>query len=167
MSLGKNISGTGMDTNIIGRSVDGSMNEQRRSDVRVIYVRGLTQETHGNAIGMGMAEIVSARLAAQVDKQSTYTNALTSLGVANARIPMHFDSDAECLRAALRVAMAEPAEARVVRVRNTLAMDRFVATANYATELAERSDLRIVREAGAWRFNAAGDLDVADDLLAS
>jgi hypothetical protein len=165
--LGKNISGTGMDTNIIGRSVDGGVNEQRRSDVRVIYVRGLTAETHGNAIGMGMAEIVSARLAAQVDKQATYTNALTSLGVANARIPVHFESDAKCLRAALRLALVEPEQARVVRLRNTLALDRFVVTANYAAELAERHDLRVVGEAETWRFTDEGDFDPVDDLLAT
>jgi hypothetical protein len=165
--LGKNISGTGMDTNIIGRSVDGGVNENRRSEVSMIYVRGLTAETHGNAVGMGMADFVSSRLVAQVDKRSTYTNVLTALNPSNARIPMHFDSDAECLQAALRVAVADPAQARVVRVRNTLALDRFVVTANYAAELAKRSDLRIVREAEEWRFTATGDLDPAGDLLAA
>jgi hypothetical protein len=162
--LGKNISGSGMDPNVTGRrSHLESVN--RRQQVRTIYVRGLTPETHGNAIGLGMADIVSARLVNEMDKVSTYTNALSAMTPASVRIPMHFASDTECLSAALRMAGVEAATARIVRVRNTLALDRFVASSAYASEIAERADLTVLKSPQDWRFTTGGDFDPAYDLL--
>jgi hypothetical protein len=164
--MGKNISGSGMDPNVIGRR--GHLEVvNRRQQVGAIYVRGLTPETHGNAIGLGMADVVSARLVNEMDKISTYTNALSAMTPASVRIPMHFANDAECLSAALRLADADPATARIVRVRNTLALDRFVASSAYANEIAERDDLTILRPPQDWRFTAEGDFDPAHDPLLS
>ncbi len=163
--MGKNISGAGMDTNIIERGIDGLPRPLRSADVRSIYVRSLTPESHGNAIGIGLADIVSGRLVAEMDKQATYTNALTAITPATARIPMHFSNDADCLHAALRVAGAEPASAHIVRVRNTLSLDRFIATANYAGEISGRGDLEILKPPQEWRFTTEGNFDPALDLL--
>src|SRR5215471_6541941 len=159
--MGKNISGSGMDPNVIGRR-DGI---NPRQEARAIYVRSLTPETHGNAIGVGMADVVSARLVNEMDKLSTYTNALAAMAAGAVRIPMYFSNDAECLGAALRLAGADPAEARVVRVRNTLALDLFVASAAYAQEIAGREDLTLLRSSVDWRFTDDGDFDPAQDLL--
>jgi hypothetical protein len=159
--MGKNISGSGMDPNVIGRR-DGI---NPRQEARAIYVRSLTPETHGNAIGVGMADVVSDRLVNEIDKVSTYTNALAAMHPGSVRIPMHFSNDAECLAAALRLADADPAEARVVRVRNTLALDRFVASSAYAPEIAERGDLTVLQSSVDWRFTDDGDFDPDYDLL--
>jgi hypothetical protein len=159
--MGKNISGSGMDPNVIGRR-EGI---NPRQEARAIYVRSLTPETHGNAIGVGMADVVSDRLANEIDKVSTYTNALAAMNPGSVRIPMHFSNDAECLAAALRLADADPAEARIVRVRNTLALDRFVASSAYASEIAERDDLTVLQSSVDWRFTDDGDFDPAYDLL--
>jgi Lactate racemase N-terminal domain len=159
--MGKNISGSGMDPNVIGRREGIG----RRQEARAIYVRSLTPETHGNAIGVGMADVVSARLVREIDKTSTYTNALAAMSPASVRIPMHFANDFECLSAALRLAGADPAEARVLRVRNTLALDRFVASSSYAAEIAERDDLTVIQSSVDWRFNDEGDFDPTHDLL--
>lgn len=162
--LGKNISGSGMDPNVTGRrSHLESVN--RRQQVRTIYARGLTPETHGNAIGLGMADIVSARLVNEMDKVSTYTNALSAMTPASVRIPMHFANDTECLSAALRMAGVEAATARIVRVRNTLALDRFVASSAFANEIAERADLTVLKAPQDWRFTTGGDFDPDHDLL--
>jgi hypothetical protein len=159
--MGKNISGSGMDPNVIGRR-EGL---RPRQEARAIYVRSLTPETHGNAIGVGIADIVSDRLVKEIDKVSTYTNALAAMNSGSVRIPMHFANDAECLTAALRIADAEPAEARIVRVRNTLALDRFVASSAFASEIAERGDLTVLQSSVDWRFNDDGDFDPAFDIL--
>jgi hypothetical protein len=159
--MGKNISGSGMDPNVIGRRE--GLNP--RQEARAIYVRSLTHETHGNAIGMGMADVVSDRLVNDIDKVSTYTNALAAMSPSSVRIPMHFANDAECLTAALRIAGADPAEARIVRVRNTLALDRFVASSAFASEIAERDDLTLIQSSVDWRFNDDGDFDPVFDLL--
>ncbi len=162
--MGKNISGSGMDPNVLGRR--GHLETVNpRQEVRAIYVRGLTPETHGNAIGLGMADIVSERLVNAMDRVSTYTNALSAMTPASVRIPMYFSNDAECLSAALRMAGADPAGARIVRVRNTLALDRFVASSAYASEIPERGDLTVLESSQDWRFTPAGDFDPAHDLL--
>jgi hypothetical protein len=159
--MGKNISGSGMDPNVIGRRE--GLNP--RQETRAIYVRSLTHETHGNAIGVGMADVVSDRLVNEIDRVSTYTNALAAMSPGSVRIPMHFANDAECLTAALRIAGADPAEARIVRVRNTLALDRFVASSAFASEIAERDDLTVIQSSVDWRFNDNGDFDSVYDLL--
>ena len=84
--IGKNISGAGMDTNIVGRGVDTFPMPNRRSIVRRIYVRGLTPESRGNAIGIGLADVVSSRLVEQMDPVSTYTNAISAMTPATARV---------------------------------------------------------------------------------
>lgn len=161
--IGKNISGSGMDPNIIERRLEGLPG--RRREVRSIYARSLTPESHGNAIGLGLADVVSARLVAAMDRHSTFINALSALAPESVRTPIHFATDAACLDAALRLADVEPAQARIVRMRNTLALDRFIVSANYAAQIKERDDLSIVQPPRAWRFTAEGNFDPADDAL--
>jgi hypothetical protein len=165
--IGKNVSGAGMDTNIVGRGVDGLPRADRRTAVRTLYVRGLTPETHGNAVGIGLADVVRTRLVREMDPKSTYTNALSAMTPAMVRTPMHFDSDAECLGAALRMSGASETEARIVRVRNTLALDRLVVSAALAPAVRDRDDLRVVGPERDWAFDSGGNLAPAADLLAA
>lgn len=165
--IGKDISGTGMDTNIIGRGVDLQPMPNRRSAVSAIYVRGLTPASHGNAIGIGLADIVSTRLVEAMDAPKTYTNAVSAMTPGTARISIHFPTDRECLRAALRVSAADPAAPRIVRIRHTLALDRIVVSEAYADEIARRDDVAVLSPPSEWRFDDAGNLDPATDLLAA
>ena len=152
--IGKNISGAGMDPNVIGRDTTGRARADRTADVRTIYVRGLTPETHGNAIGLGMADVVSQGLVDEMDRASTYTNALSAMAPAVVRTPMHFPTEAECLHAAIRMSGATIPDARILRIKNTLALDEFIATENYANEIAGRAQLQIVEPARPWLLNA-------------
>jgi len=164
--IGKDISGTGMDTNIVGRGVDLQPMPNRRSAVGAIYVRGLTPASHGNAIGIGIADIVSDRLVEAMDAHKTYTNAVSAMTPGTARISIHFPTDRECLRAALRVSGADPHAPRIVRIRHTLALDRIVASEAYAADIGARLDLAVLVPPGPWRFDADGNFDPATDLLA-
>ena len=164
--IGKNISGAGMDTNVVGRGVDGMPFRSARSRAKNIYVRGLTPESHGNAVGVGLAEVVRSQIIRDMDSHAMYTNALSAMTPATVRVPMHFDTDAECLKAVLRVAGADADKARIVRVRNTLAVDRFVASEAYAAEVAERDDLTVMVPPRPWTLDAQGNFDAASDLLA-
>ncbi len=101
-----------------------------------------------------------------MDPKSTYTNALSAMTPAMVRTPMHFDTDAECLKAALRMSGAAEDKARIVRVRNTLALDRLVVSPALAAEVRERDDLRLMGEETAWSFDPQGDIAPAGDLLA-
>ncbi|HEY6225528.1 MAG TPA: hypothetical protein VI282_00240, partial [Verrucomicrobiae bacterium] len=99
--IGKNISGAGLDPNVIGRGVNGYLSSLAREGrsapfIRRIFVRDLTPETQGNGIGIGMADITTARLVKGIDLRITYTNALTALTPQGAKIPIYFETDREC-----------------------------------------------------------------------
>jgi hypothetical protein len=163
--IGKNISGSGMDTNVVGRGVDGMPFRAARSRAKNIYVRSLTPESHGNAVGVGLAEVVRSQVIKDMDAHAMYTNALSAMTPGTVRVPMHFDTDAECLKAVLRVSGADPEKARIVRVRNTLAVDRFVASEAYAAEVAGRADLTVLVPPRPWTLDTQGNFDSANDLL--
>ncbi len=99
--MGKNISGGGMDPNIIGRSVYGysslgpSLVTMAPVKIKRIFVRDLTEESHGNAIGVGLADLTTTRLVRAMNPQITYVNALTGLAPLMAKIPMYFETDSE------------------------------------------------------------------------
>jgi hypothetical protein len=129
--IGKDISGSGMDTNVIGRDITGyisSLHSESTVTPRVsrIFVRDLTPASNGNGIGIGMADFTTARLVKGLNLQYTYMNALTSLGVLPAKIPIYFDNDREAIQAALAsLAAPDPEKVRVVRIADTLNLDRF------------------------------------------
>jgi hypothetical protein len=158
--IGKNISGAGMDTNVIGRGVDGGRFGEGVPRVGAIYARSLTPESRGNAIGLGLADVVSARLVRGMDAHATFTNALSSLTPSTVRVPMHFESDRECLQAALRLARVEDRlQARIVRIPSTLRIDRFLVSEACAADVAARKDMRVVGAPRPLSFDDAGNLE--------
>ena len=94
-------------------------------------------------------------LGKELAQSGVLVNCVTPAAV---RIPMHFATDAECLRAALRLAGADPAGAKIVRILNTLALDRFTATTTYQAEVQERNDLSVLEAPKDWEFTAEGNL---------
>jgi hypothetical protein len=128
--IGKNISGSGMDPNITGRWVHGyssmlGSNSDTTPRVRRLFVRDLTPETHGNGIGIGLADITTTRLVKALDSRKTFINALTSLTPNCAKTPIHFDTDREAISMALdSLAMDDTRKARIVRIADTLTLDR-------------------------------------------
>jgi hypothetical protein len=167
--IGKNISGAGMDTNVIGRGVDGGPFGEAAPRVGAIYARSLTAESKGNAIGLGLADVVSSRLVRSMDAHATFTNGLSALTPSTVRVPMHFESDRECLEAALRLARVEDRlQARIVRIPNTLRIDRFLVSTACAGDVTERKDMQVVGRERPLAFDAAGNLggETADILHA-
>ncbi|NBO65818.1 MAG: hypothetical protein EBU88_13410 [Acidobacteria bacterium] len=148
--IGKNISGAGMDPNVTGRDIHGLPRPDRRSIINTIFVRGLTPESHGNAIGLGYADLVSTRLVAEMDRQITYTNSLSSMTPASVRIPMHYGTDRECLAAAVRMSGKTAAEAHLVQIRNTLALNRLVVSQLFEREIEAQGNLTILERLPAW-----------------
>ena len=127
--IGKNISGAGMDPNVIGRSVHGYNSLLNATNdgppfVRRIYVRDLTPETHGNAIGIGLADFTSRRLVDALDARATAINSLTAMVPGVAKLPITCDSDREAIQMALdTLAPAPLADRRIVRISDTLNLD--------------------------------------------
>jgi hypothetical protein len=161
--VGKNVSGSGMDPNIIGRSLHGysALLGERSGNpsIRRIVVRDLTPESHGNATGVGLADFTTTRLVRQMDARVTYLNSLTALSLQSAKIPIYFETDREVVAAALEsLAMRDTTQAKVVRIQDTLSLERLAVSESYAESVRERSDLEAMSEARAMTFDAEGSL---------
>jgi hypothetical protein len=162
--IGKNISGAGMDPNVTGRWVDGYLTSLARNNrpspfIRRIYVRDLTEETHGNAIGIGLADATTTRVVRAMDHRSMRVNALTALTPNSVKIPIAFDSDREAIEAMLRsLAMADTRAARVVRVSDTSSLAESEISEALLDEVKVRSHLIPVDELRELQFDGAGDL---------
>ena len=154
--MGKNISGTGMDNNVIGIGprVGGKM-EMGHPAVSTIVVLGLTPETHGNANGIGLADITTRRLVDAIDYKATYTNVLTTRLWSAGRLPVILETDRE----AIEVAMGEtpPDGVRLVRVKNTLHLEELEISEALLPE-AKKAGLTVVRGPQPLVFNEAGRL---------
>lgn len=163
--MGKNISGTGMDPAVIGRMIHGYSLaedvERRHPHVRRLFVRDLTPESHGNAIGIGLADFTTSRLVAAMDREVTVTNSLTALSLQGAKVPIFFETDREVLRAALdTLSLPDPRSARVVRIADTLSVEWLQASAATLSSSPRAGDLELVADPEPMRFDAQGNLDV-------
>ncbi len=139
--IGKDISGAGMDPNVTGRPIYGysaalSDTPSTKPVCRRIAVLDLTPATHGNAIGIGMADFTTSRVVRAFDPVSTYMNVLTALSLPTAKIPIHFETDREVLGHALAsLALPDPCKARVVRIQDTLTLGTIEVSGAYAGDL--------------------------------
>jgi hypothetical protein len=116
-----------MDPNVIGRGSADSTEPDAPGVpiVHRLFVRELTAETHGNAVGIGLADFTTSRLVRAMDREATYMNALTSLAFRAPKIPMYFDTDREVLiRVLATLPATDPHQVRLVRIRDTLSIDR-------------------------------------------
>ena len=158
--IGKNISGAGMDTNVVGRKFhDNHAAEKEYPKVTRILVRGLTPETHGNASGIGTAEYAHRRAVDEMDREITYINCMTGNHPSGAHIPLYFDTDQICIEKALEtVGLREPGEERILRIHNTLDLGELLVSEAYRAEVEAREDLSIVNESAPMPFNTSGDL---------
>jgi hypothetical protein len=122
--MGKDVSGVGLDTTVIGRMRVPGVEEPRSPAIRVIVVTDLTEASHGNALGVGLADIVTRRLQRKIDPAATNENAVTSTFLERAKVPLVAETDRQALEIALRCSQpAEDVEPRVIRIRNTLRLD--------------------------------------------
>lgn len=158
--IGKNISGSGMDTNVIGRKfLDHCAAEKEFPKVTRIFVRDLTEETHGNASGLGTAEFTHKRVVDKMDRETTYVNVITGGHPPSGAIPLYCDTDRRVIELALQtVGLVEPEDTRVVRIHNTLDVAEILASEAYSAEVEKRPDLTMVDPPGEMAFDRNGDL---------
>jgi len=143
--IGKNISGTGMDTNVTGRNYDLLGDFTTHPRVKRVFVRDLTEETEGNATGIGLADFTTTRLVNKMDKQKTWMNAITGISPEKGAIPIYFDTDREVLDACFQtIGDTPPANSRIVHIRNTQDVHRISVSLAYTDEIEENSTLKIL-----------------------
>jgi Lactate racemase N-terminal domain len=123
--IGKEISGSGMDTNIVGRKrAFRTTPPANQPQMRFIFVRGLSAHTHGNAAGIGLADFTTTRLVRSMNYSATVINCLTSGYPDGANLPVHLDSDRAVIDAALAIlGTRKPEDSRILRIRNTLCLE--------------------------------------------
>jgi hypothetical protein len=156
--IGKNISGAGMDTKIVNRSVIGEYNPWPNAPkVHRVYARALSQLTNHSGVGLGMADVVHDRLVNSVNWTPTYINSLTATTPAAVRTPIHFPTDRECLtRIAATVGKTDLETVTFCRIHNTMELIRLAVSENLVPALSSRA--HVVSDPFEIEFDAAGDL---------
>lgn len=157
--MGKEVSGTGMDTNVVGRQwFHGQPEPVDAVDVTRIYVRSLTEPSHGNALGMGLADFVHRDLVEAVDFGDTYVNIATSGEPRRAKLPFVVPADETVFKLApSTTGVADPGDLRVAIVQNTLEPDDLLVSEPVASELADHPDVT-VGDPERLRFDGDGEL---------
>ena len=144
--IGKEISGAGMDTNVVGRKWnDHEALEHETPKVKRICVRGLSPATHGNAIGLGLAEFCLTRVIDAMDVNVTRINSLTGSHPTAGMIPFDYPNDAEMLEAAVQtVGLVEPDSLRILWSQDTLHLGEIECSEAYWEQAQQRDDLEVL-----------------------
>ncbi len=160
--IGKNLSGTGLDTNVIRREPEGSFLKPGPNAVRRVYARSLHPDSYGNATGVGLADFIHDRLLRAMDEKATWVNAITALTPVNARVPIHLPTDREALEVALATSgLPDTRRVKALWIKNTVSCEALLASEAYLEETRRRADLRAVGELQPLAFDANGDLVAA------
>jgi len=157
--MGKDISGTGMDCYVIGRKrIIGEPEWPETTSISSLVVLDLTAASHGNAVGIGLADFTTRRLANKIDWPSVQANILTSGNTERAKLPLAFESDREAVEAAaFRERLTPFSKLRVACLRDTLHLRHLLVSEPLATAARRRDDLEIVDEPTTLRFDEQGN----------
>ncbi len=166
--IGKNISGAGMDTKVINRGVQGQYNPWPNVPrIERIFVRDLGNLTYGNAVGIGLADVIADRILPKIDWKPTHVNSLTASTPAAIRTPIHFPSDRECLeKIAPTVGKFEEAQITYGWIRNTMELGTLGLSENLLSEIQANPALEILGPPREMEFDGEGNLPGVDTLAA-
>ena len=158
--IGKDISGSGMDTKVVNRGVNGEYNPWPNSpNIGRIYIRDITPLSYGNGVGLGLADVVSDRLLAKLDWSPIRINALTASAPAAGRTPLHYPSDRDCIEAiAPTVGKLNSADVTLGWIRNTLELNIIGLSENLLSQIRTNPTLTVIEEPRELCFDNYGDL---------
>ena len=157
--MGKNISGAGFDPNIVGRN-RRAVPWPAKPAVKKIVVLGLTRITHGNATGIGAADVITMRLYKELDVASTYANVITSMNLDGGCIPIVMNNDHDAIALAVKtVVRVKPENCRIVRIRNTLHLAEIEVSETMLAEVRRQPErFELIESPRAWSFDAQSNL---------
>jgi hypothetical protein len=157
--IGKNISGAGMDPNVTGRLYFIGSPPLKEPKITRIFVRDLTPETAGNAIGIGFADYTTARLVKKIDPVPTRINSITGMGPECGRIPIAYDQDRDALQAAFdNSGVLDPKDLRLIWIKNTLEMEYLWAAEPMLQEVKSNPNLEVISGPQEIPFGADGNM---------
>ena len=155
--MGKNISGQGIDPNVVGRDCCSYGARRNRPRITRIFVRDLTEASIGSALGIGQADFCLKRLVEKIDPASTYINCLTACCPEAARIPMTYDTDQQAISAALAtIRPYTKKDLGVVRIKNTMDLETIVVSEAYLEEMQYLDNIEIVGASNSLDIGARG-----------
>jgi hypothetical protein len=156
--LGKNLSGTGMDTHVIGRLFIGGEPEPDRPRIRRIAVLRLSPESEGNAYGVGLADVTTDALVSRINRESMQANAMTSTFVERARVPLALPSDRLAIEAAVQTCNhPDLSTLRLARIRDTLHLEELHVSEGLLDSLS--NSVEVLEGPLAWAFDGEGNLE--------
>ncbi|MED1467237.1 lactate racemase domain-containing protein [Bacillus salipaludis] len=155
--IGKNYSGTGMDTNIIGRIRVLGVEEPKKPAIKYVIASNLSEVSHGNALGIGLADLTTKRLFESIDLKVMNENVVTSTFLARASIPIVLENDQEALKAALRANWGVAwQEARIVRIPNTLHIGELFVSEIIFNELKDKGNIEVLENLHEMKLDEEG-----------
>jgi len=157
--IGKNISGTGMDTNIVGGISEFPKGSFYPPKIKEILLLDLTPESHGNAHGVGLATAITRRLYDKIDFKATYTNSIASGFLYKSRIPMIFPTEEEAFKNCLSVLGNLPGtKTRIIIIKNTLKLDEMYVSEPIWEEIKDRKNILPLGNWEELKFDKKGSL---------
>lgn len=155
--LGKDISGDGMDPNITGRFAVPYIESEKK--VQHIAVLDLTEETHGNCNGLGLADVTTRRLVEKIDVDCTYPNVVTSTVLCTPKIPLFAHSDRACIQIALKTCnYIDRENPRIVHIKDTMRLEEIEISQAMLEEARANEHIQILGEPHDWPFDEEGNL---------
>jgi hypothetical protein len=158
--MGKDISGAGMDPNVVGGRGSCVWSANRPwPEITRIFARSLSSATRGNASGLGMVHVTTPRLVEQIDMQATAVNALTASCPEDCRIPMTLSTEREAIAAALMtIGPYTPEDVRIVHIKNTLQLNYLGVSEGCLADLATQPNISLLTGPLPMAFDASGAL---------
>lgn len=157
--IGKEISGTGMDTKVVGRIMILGQDEPKEPKIGRIVVLDLTKGSHGNAIGIGLSDITTKRFVSKIDYKVTKINCIGSLCPEQGRTPLAEDTDIEAIISGINSSgHLDPQKCRVLHIKNTLALEEMEASEAYWNEAKENPNIEIVSDLHDINFRSNGSI---------
>ncbi|MCI1958471.1 MAG: DUF362 domain-containing protein [Clostridia bacterium] len=157
--MGKQYSGTGMDTKVIGRMKIFGEKEPVSPRIKKLAVLRLSSASYGNALGIGLADLTVKKLVDSIDYEAMYSNLVTTTFLERGKVPVHFDTEKEVIDVALRtIGNVKPEDARVMIIENTLNIGTMLVSESIYKDIKDRVEL--VDEDVKIKFNKDLELDV-------
>ena len=166
--IGKNFSGSGMDTKIINRSGRRGPNGwDGVPTIHRIFSRDLSPLSNGNAVGIGLSDVISDRLYNKVDFEPTWINSLTASSLTASYVPLHFADDRTCIeKIAPTCGKLDVSEVSIAWIRNTMDINELMISENLLDEVRQNPEVEILGEAHEIEFAADGNLVVVGEAEA-
>ncbi len=155
--IGKEISGAGFDTRVVGRIRLPGTAEPKKPRIKRIILSDITDISEGNATGFGLADIITRRLADKVDQECTDTNTIVSMALEMGKTPLVMPNDIDALELAIRCVGFVPSDQiKIIHIKNTLCLAEIDVSEAFAYQIEEHPELKIIRPASDMEFDSQG-----------